>query len=234
MNDSKQIKVAVADDHTVIRYALKGIIQKSENCIVVAESTNHDSTMQILGDEDIDIVFLDISWPGLSGLETINQAREKYPALKIIVYSMHDEETFVQKAILSGANGYITKDAGINEILPAVKEVSEGKLYLQNKLEHLRPGLEKKLKHESKLKDGRNKTDSKDFTNVHPLDKLSKREREVFYMLSEGQANRYIAKKMFLSPRTVETHRARILKKLTLNSTVDLVRFAIKNNLLSL
>ncbi len=221
--NTKVYRVAVCDDHLVIRHALKGILQKSSNCIVVAEAVNHESTLQILQQNEIDIIFLDISWPGVSGVETINQVRQKYPNIKIIVFSMHDEESMILKCMLSGADAYLTKDASIKDILEVINFVTEDKLYLQNKLEYLRETLEKHIK-----------SKRKDCTSIHPLDKLSKREREVFFMLSEGQANRYIAKKMFLSPRTVETHRARILKKLTLNTTVDLVRFAIKNNLLSI
>lgn len=222
MSESRQNRVVICDDHTVLRHALKNIIQSNNKNIVVAEAKDHSEALSMLAENNADILFQDIALPGLSGLETIHQVRDKYPNLKIIVFSMYDEPTKIEQAMLYGANAYMVKDASIQEILTAIEEVVDGKIYIQKKLEHLKKDLEKKLK-----------TDRRDFTSIHPLDKLSKREREVFFMLSEGQANRFIAKKMFLSPRTVETHRARILKKLTLGSTAELIRFAIKNNLLS-
>jgi DNA-binding NarL/FixJ family response regulator len=215
-------KVAICDDHTVVRHALKNIIQSNNN-VVVGEAWDHEGILKVLEEHEVDVLVIDIGLPALSGLETISQARKKYPQLKILVFSMYDDHVKIEQAILSGANGYLVKDATAKEINEAIETVANDGFYMQAKIEYLRKELENKLKN-----------NGNDFSSIHPLDKLSKREREVFFLLSEGQANRNIAKKMFLSPRTVETHRARILKKLSLNSTAELVRFAIKNNLLSL
>ena len=133
---------------------------------------------------------------------------------------MHEEDSHVKAAISIGARGYIIKDAGPKEILQAIDQVYRNQLFLPKRFEHLRVELE-----------NISKTEGEGCASQHPLAKLSKREREVFYLLVEGKPNRVIAKQLFLSPRTVETHRARLIKKLGMQSTADLVRYAMKNNL---
>ena len=223
MNEVIQTKVSLCDDHPVVRHALKSIIQSSSKYTVISEAVDYHSAIKTLEENDPDIFLLDLNLPGKSGIETIHQIRQQNSQMKILVFSMHDEKDKIEQCLRAGANAFLTKDTGAEEILTALDKVNKGELVLAKKLEYLREELEKNIK----------KT-SDDCSFAHPLAKLSKREREVFFLLAQGEVNRNIAKKMFLSPRTIETHRARILKKLNLNSTADIVRYAIRNNLIGI
>lgn len=223
MSGTEQNRIALCDDHVIVRHALRTILQESPDNIVVAEAEDHESAIKLFDEHKVDTLILDLKLPGRSGMDTILEIRKGHPDVKILVFSMHDDRLNVEQAILSGADGYLVKDATAQEILEAVDATQSGGIFLQGKLSHLQDELQKKRQ-----------SKSADSLSWHPLAKLSKREREVFMMLADGQPNRFIAKKMFLSPRTVETHRARILKKLELNSTAELIRYAIKNNLVAL
>jgi len=222
MVKDKSIRVAISDDHTVVRHALHTIIGTLEKFEVVAEASDYDSTTTLLKEQPIDILVLDLALPDRSGFEVLAYIREQEINTRVMVLSMFEEDHKVKQAILAGACAYLLKDATPQEILNALESTSKGEIFLQKRFEHLRIVIEEA-----------SKTSSGHCAEEHPLYKLSKREREVFYLLVDGKPNRVIAKQLFLSPRTVETHRARLIKKLGLNSTADLVRFAIKNCLLN-
>lgn len=220
MQNSHRRKVFITDDHTVVRHALRTIIESSQDYVVIGESDQCDETIKMVSECKPDVLVLDLGLRGRSGIETLHCLRENGLTPKVLILSMHEEDSHVKAAISVGAHGYIIKDAGPKEILLAIDQVYHNHLFLPKRFEHLRGELENLPKSEAA-----------GCATQHPLAKLSKREREVFYLLVEGKPNRVIAKQLFLSPRTVETHRARLIKKLGMQSTADLVRYAMKNNL---
>ena len=222
MTNTGSLRLLISDDHTVVRHALSTIIGTSNKYQIVAEASDFESTTRLLSTEAIDILVLDLGLPDRSGFEVLSYISEHSINTQVLVLSMYEDDTRVQQALLGGAKGYLLKDATPQEILRALDAIANGDIFLQKRFEHIINAL-----------DDLKKVSPGDCAQHHPLYKLSKREREVFYLLVDGKPNRIIAKQLFLSPRTVETHRARLIKKLGLISTADLVLYAIKNSLLN-
>lgn len=220
MNDQiSEVKVLLADDHSIVRHAIRTIIETVKGYNIVGEAENADRTIQLVQELKPDLLILDLGLPGKSGLEAIYELKQHQSPVKIIVLTMYEEEEKVRQALAAGASAYLLKNSSSREFLDALDAVRRGEIFLSKRFEHLKDTVG---------------TDRLPDTSNDPLHKLSQREREVFYMLADGMPNRVIAKKLFISSRTVETHRARVIKKLGFNSTADLIRFAIRNNLLSL
>lgn len=217
-----QATVVLAEDHDIVRYAVKALLEKSGHYRVVGEAENAESTIDVLDKAHPDLIILDIGLPGRSGLETIYQIKERGHPTKIVVFTMYDDPAKMKQALAAGAVGYILKSSSPEVLLQELERVMQGETVLPQRYEH--------LKNEVNWAPG---TPEKTAQEGDPLDKLSKREREVFFLLADGLPNRVIAKKLFISPRTVETHRARVIKKLGFNSTADLIRYAIRHNLLT-
>ena len=213
------IEIVISDDHSLVRHGVKGIINSTENFKVIAEAQDADETLQVVKERTPDVLILDLGLPNKSGLEVIYEINELGLNTKIIVLTMYDDDAKVLQAVKAGADGYLVKDCSPNEFTEAIEKVLGGGKYLSEKFRHL----------ESEIGELEKVTDD---SLEDPLSKLSKREREVFFLLSEGLPNREIAQKLFISPRTVETHRARVIKKLKCKSTADLIRYAIRHNLM--
>jgi DNA-binding NarL/FixJ family response regulator len=219
LTKNKPARIVLVDDHAIVRHALKTIITTHDHYTICSEASDFEEGLKKISHYKPDIAVIDISLPKRSGLELINPTSNT----KFLVLSMHEEDDCVLEAIGNGAVGYLNKDTAPQEILLALQTILNGQVYFQKRYEHLQKIIE----------DSKNNFRTNDCAQYHPLGKLSKREREVFFLIVNGKPNRIIAKQLFLSPRTVETHRSRLIKKLGLATTADLVRFAIKHRLLT-
>lgn len=225
MTKANKTNVILTDDHHIVRHAIKTILESDSKFHISGEADNADQALDLVRANNPDILIIDIGLPRRSGLDLINQARTASPKTKIIVLTMYEDEQKVRQALEYGASGYIIKDSLPRDILSAVNLINAGGTYVPQKFQHLVSdlGSEKRLVRSR----SRNKRSSSD-----PLGILSPREREMFMYLADGQPNRQIAQRLFISPRTVETHRARVIKKLNLKSNADIIKYAVRNGLI--
>jgi DNA-binding NarL/FixJ family response regulator len=209
------IKVLLADDHSLVRAGLRRIIEESKDIEVVAEADDGRTAIQLAQEKLPDIAVVDISMPGLDGLEVVSQLKVYRPELPIIILTMHEEEQYVVRAIEAGAMGYVTKRSAPEQLVKAIRQVMSGSRYLT-------PEASEALA----LRIARG-TGSKSL-----LDSLSNRELQVLRRLAMGHTNHEIADAYSLSTKTVDTYRSRLLKKLNLRNNAELSRFAIRNKLI--
>ena len=208
----RTIKILLADDHTIVRQGLKLILSAHQDLEVVGEAGNGKEAVDLALKLKPDIVLMDVAMPELNGIEATRRMVEASHRIKVLVLSMHKEPVYVREILRAGARGYILKDAIDTDLLSAVRSVAKGDGYIS-------PAVSGAL-----LSDYR-----KDVTD--PIDLLSGREREVLQLIAEGKTNKEIATKLNLSVYTVDSHRGKIMEKLNLHSTGELVRFAIKHGL---
>ena len=209
--------VVLADDHEVVRRGVRSILEADGNFKVVAEVADGLSAVQTVEKLKPTLLFLDLSLPRLHGLEALRQVRTGSPQTKIIVLSMHHDEPYVIEALRAGAMAYILKGSESTEIAHAALEVIAGRRYLSAPLsERAIAALTSRTADQS-----------------DPLAALTPREREVLLLAAEGVGTTEMAERLFISPRTAETHRTNLMQKLGLQSQTDLVRFAIRKNLIA-
>jgi two-component system, NarL family, response regulator NreC len=208
------ISVLIVDDHAVVRSGLRLLLEQEKDIHVVGEAGNVDEALRELERLAPDIVLLDVVMPGMSGVEAVPRLREAAPESKILFLSMQDDPTYVRKAFAAGAMGYVLKEAVDADLVAAIREVAGGGLYVH-------PALGARLA----VADARARAEERD-------DPLSDREREVLRLLALGHTNQEIAKMLFISVRTAETHRAHIMQKLRLSTRAELVRHALSSGLL--
>ena len=203
------IRVLLADDHSIVRDGLKRILASTPDLEVAGEASNGDHALALVKAHDYDVVMLDMSMPGLSGIDLIKRLKIEKPRLRILVLSMHGESQYAARALKAGAAGYLNKDAAADALLGALRKVAAGGV-------HIGDAAAAALL---------NKTES-------PHETLSDREFEVMRFLVEGLGPTEIAGRLHLSVKTVSTHKTRILEKLNLGSTAELVRYALDHKLL--
>jgi len=209
------IKVLLADDHSIVRAGLRRIVEESGDMEVIAEAADGREAIQHAHEQLPDVAVIDISMPGLDGLEVISQLRNYYPKLPILILTMHEEGQYVVRAIEAGAMGYITKQSAPEQLVKAIRKVYAGHRYLTDEAaEALALRVAKGTQGQS------------------PLETLSMRELQVLRRLALGHTNREIANAYYISIKTVDTYRSRILKKLNLRNNAELSRFAIQNRLI--
>jgi two-component system response regulator NreC len=209
------IRVLVVDDHAVVRSGLRLLLEREDDIECAGEAESAASAVRDARYLQPDVVVLDVTMPGQSGIDALPALREAAPDAKVLVLSMHDDPRYVREAFAAGALGYVLKEAADTEIVAAVREVSSGGRYVH-------PTLGARLVQEESEERARAESDP-----------LSEREREVLRLLALGHTNQEIAKLLFISVRTAETHRAHIMRKLRLSTRADLVRYALANGLLS-
>ena len=203
------IRVLIADDHTIVRDGLRGILASAGDIEVAAEAASGDEVLALVRAQAFDVVLLDLSMPGVSGMELIRQLRLDKPALRILVLSMHAERQYAARALNAGAAGYLSKGSAAAELLGAVRKIAAGG-------EHITEAAAAALR----------------IARDEPAQRaLSDREFEVLRMLAEGLGPTEIGERLRLSVKTVSTHKMHILEKLGLSSTADLVRYAIERKL---
>jgi DNA-binding NarL/FixJ family response regulator len=208
------IKLLLADDHKIVRDGLRRIVEDAGDMEVIAEAADGREALHQIQKKPPDVAVIDISMPGMDGLELISQFHHYYPDLPILVLTMHEEEQYVVRAIGLGAVGYVTKRSAPEELVKAIRKVHAGGRYLD---ESAAESLAVRL--------------AKGAHELSPLDALSDREIQVLRRLALGQTNREIAEAYHLSIKTVDTYRSRLLRKLNLRNNAELARFAIQAGL---
>jgi two-component system, NarL family, response regulator NreC len=206
------IKILLADDHTIVRQGLKLILAAHADMQVLGEAANGREAVELAAKLHPDIVLMDVAMPELNGIEATRQMVAANARIRILVLSMHKESVYVREILRAGARGYILKDAIDTELLTAIRSVARGDGYIS-------PAVSGAL-----LNDFRGNAAS-------PIDLLSPREREVLQLIAEGKTNKEIATRLNLSVYTVDSHRGKVMEKLNLHSTGELVRFAMKQGL---
>ena len=210
------VKVALIDDHPIVRQGLRNLLQTEPSFQIVAEADDGIAGLELVQRVRPDVLIVDLMMPGLNGLDLIKQVLKRLPRLRIVVLSMQSADSYVVEALQSGAAGYVLKETGPGEIIQAIKAVVAGDRYLS-------PKLAGRVLDSSS---GRKKI-------ADPYDTLTPREREILHLIIEGHTNVQIAARLVLSPRTVELHRSRIMKKLDLHNQTDIFRYALERGILS-
>ena len=208
------IKVLLADDHAIFRAGLRRLVEEAGDMVVVAEAADGHEAIKRVHDINPDVAVIDISMPGLDGLEVISQLSSSHPTLPVLVLTMHEEEQYVVRTIAAGAKGYLTKRSVPEQLVKAIRKVHGGGRYLTEEAAELLA-----------LRMGRGARDRS------PIDTLSNREIQVLRCLALGQTTREIAESYHISIKTVDTYRSRLLQKLNLRNNAELTRFAIQNDL---
>jgi two-component system, NarL family, response regulator NreC len=216
--ESKEITIVLADDHQVVRQGLRAILEGEHNLRVVGEAGNGLKAARLVERLRPDVLVLDLMIPGLSGLEVTRQLAKRSPKTRVVILSMHSDKSYVLEALRNGAAGYVLKDSSADELIKAVQEAAANRRYLS-------PPLSDSAVDAYAQQGSATGTDS--------YDSLSSREREVFQLAAEGHTNKEIGKMLFISPRTVEIHRANMMAKLGLRTQTDLIRYALKRGIIS-
>lgn len=215
-----KITILIVDDHPVVRDGLKLLLSKQPDFAVVGESADGSDAIAKTRLFKPIIVLMDVSMPGMSGVEATKTICEKFEYTKVIALTMIEESGYVGKMIEAGASGYLLKDTSGEEIIRAIRRVSQGETYFSQKAyELIGQYMSKSASTVKEPGDDR-------------FDTLTKREREVLKMIANGMTSQDIAKKLFLSPRTVETHRANLMHKLNIHATAGLIRYAFDHNII--
>ncbi|HAV77804.1 MAG TPA: DNA-binding response regulator [Anaerolineae bacterium] len=208
--------ILVVDDHPMIREGLRNLIGKETEFQVIGESSDGVEAIQKIGLKKPDVLIIDMMMPNLNGLEVLLQVKKLSPATRTIVFSMQSAQPYVIQALRNGADGYILKDTGPGELIAAIRAVLQGNRYLSEKLsEKIEMGYL-----------------SLEETPLDLYQTLTKREREILQMTVEGKTSSDMAKKLVISPRTVEIHRSKIMKKLGLRNQPELIKYAIKRGII--
>ena len=211
------VRVALIDDHPIVRQGLRNLLQTEPAFAVVGEADDGIAGVDLVQRVKPDVLIVDLMMPGLNGLDLIKQVLKSQPKLRILVLSMQSADSYVVEALNSGAAGYVLKETGPSEIIQAIHKVVGGERYLSPKL------AERVL---SSVSGTKKITD--------PYGTLTPREREILHLIIDGNTNAQIARRLVLSPRTVELHRSRIMKKLDLHNQTDIFRYALERGLLSI
>ena len=214
----KRVKIALVDDHTLFRTGLRGLLSMREDFDVVADVGSGEEFLEVLPTIEADVVFMDISMPGINGAETTRRALERYPHLRVITLSMYGDDHYYSLMLESGASGFVLKDSDINEVYAAVDAVMQGDSYFSEAL------LGSFTRNMSRVS----------IPDTASEDALSDREVEILVEVCRGLSNIEIADKLFISKRTVDKHRANILEKTGCKNTANLVVYAIKNHLVEI
>ena len=213
------IKVLLADDHKIIRDGLRSLIERHPEMEVVGEADNGRTTIQLARELEPDVVIMDISMPDLNGIDATHQIVTDVPGIKVIALSMHSDKRFVVGMFKAGAAGYLLKDSAFDELEQAVRTVLADQTYLSPKIATV------------VIKNYVPQVSTED---ISAFSLLSAREREVLQLLAEGKSTKDIASELFLSVKTIETYRQRIMDKLNIHNLADLIKFAIREGLTSL
>jgi DNA-binding NarL/FixJ family response regulator len=209
------LSVLLADDHAIVRQGLRAILQTVPDIRLAGEAADGQEVLRLVERLSPDVLVLDLMLPGLNGFEVARQVRRRVPRTRVVVLSMHADAAYVAEALRAGAVGYVVKDAGIEDLLRAVRAAAAGKRYLSPPLSETALGaFARRAEGEAVPAD--------------PYETLTAREREVLQLTAEGHSGAAIAGRLFISPRTVETHRANVMRKLGVRNQKELIRYALQ------
>jgi len=215
----KKIKVILVDDHEIVRDGIHLVLSDAKDIKIIAETDNGEEAINLVGELTPDILLCDITMPGLSGIETAELVSRDHPDTKVIMFSMHEDEEYISKAIENKAAGYLSKNAEKEEIIAAIRTVAQGGQYFSSDVSqtmlssYVSNAITEKEAGHGKLH-------------------LTARESEVLKYVAIGLRSKEIADKLFISTRTVETHRNNIMQKLEVKNTAELIRYSIENKLI--
>mgnify|MGYP001034168780 CR=1 FL=1 len=206
----RSIRVVIADDHTLVRAGFRAYLRQLPGVEVVGEAENGRETLRLVERSQPDVVLMDISMPGMNGLEAVTRLVSDFPELRVIILSMHTEKKYVRWALRAGASGYLSKDSGTAELELALQAVASGQTYLS-------PTVSNHV-----VEDYREQQDE-----VSPLEQLTPRQREVLQLIAEGHTTRNIARILGVSVKTIESHRLNLMDRLDIHNVADLTRYAV-------
>jgi DNA-binding NarL/FixJ family response regulator len=213
---AKAYRVILADDHILVRRGLKRILEENANLEIVGEVGDGLELLNILKKTEPDLIILDVSMPNLRGIEAIPEIRHIRPEVKVLMFTMHNEEEYLYQAISAGADGYLLKEDAEKELFSAIGNIQDGKIYIS-------PGLAaQSMQNWARLRRGE---DDSQHTEA-----LTIRQREILKLIAEGKSNKEIGDLLCISVRTVERHRANIMSKLSIRKTAELVQYAIRKH----
>jgi DNA-binding NarL/FixJ family response regulator len=210
----KPIRALIADDHALVRAGIRALVEKIDAVSVIAEAGEGGEALQLIKELKPDVVLLDVTMPGLSGLEVLAETRKLLPDVRVIILTVHDEAEYAMQALRAGAAGFLPKSAAANELQLAIETVSRGEIYVSDEvskktlLEYSRGRIE------------------------HRLALLTPRQREILTLIAEGLNTKDIGRRLNISGKTVESHRAQLMERLNIHDVASLVRFAIKVGLI--
>jgi DNA-binding NarL/FixJ family response regulator len=211
------IRIIVADDHGVLRAGLRAVLNAEPDMAVVGEAGDGPTALRLAAELCPDILLLDISMPGMNGVEVTRQLKKAQPDVRVLILTLHEDEGLLQEAIRAGVSGYIVKRAVESELVSAIQAVYRGDIYIHPAMTRaLLKGVSPAL-----------------VTDEEPTEPLSPREVQVLRRVAEGHTNRQIAEMLHVSVRTVESHRANLMGKLDLSSPAQLVRYALEHGFLA-
>jgi DNA-binding NarL/FixJ family response regulator len=208
------IRVLLADDHSMVRTGLKEILMATGDMLVAGEATNGNEALRAIREDEYDIVVLDMSMPGRSGIELIKLIKAERPKLRILVLSMHSEQQYAVRAVKAGASGYLTKESAAEALVTAIRRVAAGGAFIS-------PETAERLV-----------LDTGASADEAPHKRLSDREFQVFRMIAAGRSLTQVAGALALSVKTISTHKTRILQKIGVSNQTELVRYAIRHQLI--
>ena len=213
-------KVFLVDDHQIVRDGIRSLIEDAKDIFIIGEAGDGDEMLSMLDTAQPDIILLDISLPGRNGIELIPEIKEQYPQIKILILSMYNADDYIFNAVRAGANGYLPKNSSKDELLDAVRQICEGNDYFGEEVHKIIVNSYISM--------------AKDDKSPEKKQQLSVRELEILKLFAEGYSNKQIADKLFISVRTVESHKNHIMQKFGFKSTVEMVKYAIKNKIVDL
>ena len=209
--------IILADDHRIVRQGLRALLETEPDFQLVGETGDGLEAVQLARRLQPDVVVLDLMMPSINGLEATRQISDSCPQTHVIILSMHADEGYVLESLRNGAAGYVLKDSSADDLGRAVREVVAGRRYLSAPLSERAIEVYVQKAQE---------------TSLDPYEKLTNREREVLHLTAEGQSSTEVAERLSISSRTVETHRANMMRKLDLHSQTDLIRYALKRGII--
>lgn len=207
------IRVVIADDHTIFRQGLAQLLESVEDIEICGQASDGREALKLIAETIPDIAILDISMPDMGGLEALKEIKQRGLATRVVLLTMHSEPEAANRAIKAGALGYVLKDNAFEDLVYAIRSVASGGTFISPSLAAVMLTTRKERR--------------------KPGEQLTRREREVLALIASGLTNRQIGEKLFISIKTVETHRARIMQTLDLHTTADLVRYALENDVTS-
>ena len=213
------IKVLVADDHTILRQGIKALLDNQAGIEVIGEAKDGREALTLIERLLPDVILMDIGMPGLNGLEATRRIKKKFPGIKVLVLTMYTNEEYVFQILNAGANGYLVKETAFQDLISAIRAVYRDEAFMS-------PSIAKKVI--NRYTQGVRKT------NDTACDILTTREREILQLIAEGSSSKKIAEALFISPKTVETHRTHIMDKLNIHNRTDLIKYAIRTGIVAI
>jgi DNA-binding NarL/FixJ family response regulator len=211
------IRILLADDHTVMRRGLRALLERQTGFLVVAEAADGREAVDAAADVGPDVAVIDIGMPNLNGIEAARRITEKRPETAVVILSMHADESYVLRALKSGARGYLLKDSPEEDLINAIRAVHKGKAFFSPEISRMLADDYMRQMRQRGVEDS--------------YELLTRREREILQMLGEGNSNKEVATKLNLSLHTVETHRGNVLEKLNLHSTAEMILYAVRKGI---